>query len=83
VDAGWLETVAAHCALTGGQIRNAALFATLLALDEERPVDDGDLETGLQREYRKAGAPYPLRGRAAPPDQLGRLRRVAPRRSDR
>jgi hypothetical protein len=31
-----------------------------LALPEERPVTSEDLAAALQREYRKAGHPYPL-----------------------
>ncbi|MCK7496544.1 MAG: hypothetical protein MZW92_40755 [Comamonadaceae bacterium] len=34
VDDAFLQTVARRCTLTGGQIRNAALHAALLALDE-------------------------------------------------
>jgi AAA+ superfamily predicted ATPase len=57
-----LREVARHCALTGGQIRNAALHAALLALDKSRDemVCDEDIETAVQREYRKAGASCPL-----------------------
>ncbi|MDT7689979.1 MAG: hypothetical protein QOE46_2738 [Acidobacteriota bacterium] len=57
-----LEEVARHCALTGGQIRNAALHAALLALGEGRDgmVCDEDVEAAVQREYRKAGASCPF-----------------------
>jgi hypothetical protein len=57
-----LQEVAHHCALTGGQIRNAALHASLLAVNTGRGglVDDADLEAAVQREYRKAGASCPL-----------------------
>ena len=60
VDEGFLERVAVRCALTGGQIRNAALHASLLALDEAAPIGRRHLERGLQSEYRKAGGLYPL-----------------------
>jgi hypothetical protein len=62
VAAARLEEVARHCALTGGQIRNAALHAALLAVNSERGglVEDADLEAAVQREYRKAGASCPL-----------------------
>jgi ATP-dependent 26S proteasome regulatory subunit len=60
VSALLLEEVASRCALTGGQIRNAALHATLLALGNADQVNDGHVETAIQREYRKAGAACPL-----------------------
>jgi SpoVK/Ycf46/Vps4 family AAA+-type ATPase len=56
----FLERVVERCKLSGGQIRNSALHASLLALHEIRPVSDNDLAAALQREYRKAGHPYPL-----------------------
>jgi hypothetical protein len=57
-----LQEVARHCAMTGGQIRNAALHATLLAVEAGRGglVEEADLEASAQREYRKAGASFPL-----------------------
>ncbi|MFN2416334.1 MAG: ATP-binding protein [Pyrinomonadaceae bacterium] len=57
-----LREVSHHCALTGGQARNAALHATLLAVDAGRggQVEDADFEAAVQREYRKAGASFPL-----------------------
>lgn len=63
VDASFLDEVAYRCALTGGQIRNAVLHASLVALDAGRPIATADLEAAVQREYRKAGAVCPLRGR--------------------
>lgn len=57
----FLEDVAHRCLLSGGQIRNAVLHATLLALDDGGVVTEGHVEAALQREYRKAGAVYPLR----------------------
>jgi hypothetical protein len=56
-----LEEVAHRCALTGGQIRNAVVHASLLALDDGEVVTSGHLESAVQREYRKAGAVCPLR----------------------
>lgn len=62
VDAAYLEEVAVRCTLTGGQIRNAALQATLLALQNGRSAVTVDsLTQALQAEYRKAGAIFPLR----------------------
>jgi len=57
-----LQELAQHCVLTGGQIRNAALHGALLAVDGGRgsEMNDCDLETAVRREYRKAGASYPL-----------------------
>ena len=56
-----LENVAARCAMTGGQIRNAALQAALLALDHGEKVDWSFLVRAVQSEYRKAGAICPLK----------------------
>lgn len=76
VSAGFLDEVASRCALTGGQIRNAALHATLLARDGE-PVGDRHLEQAVQREYRKAGAAYPMRVGPTNGSQLSRVRQFA------
>lgn len=56
-----LEEVAHRCELTGGQIRNAILHASLLALNDGGRVTSEHLEGGVQREYSKAGAVCPLR----------------------
>ena len=61
VGAALLDEVARRCALSGGQIRNAALHAALLALDDGGVVTGMHLEGAVQREYRKAGAVCPLR----------------------
>jgi len=56
-----LERLAVACALTGGQIRNAALHAALLAVEDGGPPVAGwHLEEAVKNEYRKAGAAYPL-----------------------
>jgi ATPase family associated with various cellular activities (AAA) len=65
IDSAVLGEVAGRCALTGGQIRNAALHASLLALEDGRIVTSEQLETSVQREYRKAGAVCPLRSASA------------------
>ena len=62
VEEAFLERAVQRCKLTGGQIRNTALHAGLLALHDERPITAEDLTAALQREYRKAGHPYPLSG---------------------
>jgi len=72
-----LEDVAARCSLTGGQIRNAALAATLLAINDGGRVTDAHLEVALQHEYRRAGAAYPLRSARSNTGQVDRLRRLA------
>lgn len=63
-----LERVAIQCALTGGQIRNAALLATLLAVsDRSKKVQNQHLEEAVRAEYRKAGAVCPLEEGGPPP----------------
>lgn len=60
VPPAFLTQVAELCALTGGQIRNSAALAVLLALDEQTPVGPVHLQTAIATEYRKAGALSPL-----------------------
>jgi len=56
-----IEKVVSACRLTGGQLRNAASHASLLALDDgNRPIGAHHLETAIASEYRKAGAACPL-----------------------
>ncbi|GEM46025.1 ATP-binding protein [Deinococcus cellulosilyticus] len=50
-----IEHVAETCDLTGGQIRNVVLQATLLSLQDERPLAFRHLQVALRREYRKLG----------------------------
>lgn len=54
-----LEAVALRCPLAGGQIRNAALHAALLAVASGLPVAAEQLLPALAREYRKAGQRCP------------------------
>jgi hypothetical protein len=56
----WLQDVAVRCELSGGQIRNAVLHASQLALDERRTVATSDVVRAVEREYRKSGAVCPL-----------------------
>jgi hypothetical protein len=52
-----LEQLALGVPLTGGQIRNAAVHAKLLALRASRvPVSLDDVKSAINVEYRKAGA---------------------------
>jgi ATPase family protein associated with various cellular activities (AAA) len=61
-----LQAAAQRCALSGGQIRNAALHAALLAVDSGAPVGSCHLEAAVAREYRKQGGLSPLRSRGGP-----------------
>ena len=60
VSDAYLHRVATACVLTGGQIRNVALNATLAALDDNTPVCERHLAHALAAEYRKAGGICPL-----------------------
>jgi hypothetical protein len=64
LDDVFLDELSGRCQLTGGQIRNAVLHASLLALHEGVPLDRQHAELAVRREYRKAGAICPLRPRA-------------------
>jgi SpoVK/Ycf46/Vps4 family AAA+-type ATPase len=61
VDPEFLNELATRCTLAGGQIRNAVLHASLLALDAGRVMDTAHVDAAVRREYRKAGAVCPLR----------------------
>jgi ATPase family associated with various cellular activities (AAA) len=61
VDFILLEEVATRCVMTGGQIKNAALHASLLALEDGGIVTSSMIEAAIDREYRKAGGVCPLR----------------------
>jgi hypothetical protein len=60
IDDTFLEKAVLRCKLSGGQIRNTALHAGLLALRRGGPITAAEFADALQREYRKAGHPYPL-----------------------
>jgi len=64
VEAALLHRIASRCALTGGQIRNAVLHASVLALDQGGPVGSAHVEAAVEREYRKSGGTCPLRAAA-------------------
>ena len=70
IDAALLNDVAGRCVMTGGQIRNAALHASVLALEEAGVMTSLHLEAAVHREYRKLGAVCPLR-RTAPFAMVG------------
>jgi hypothetical protein len=60
VSKSFLHEIALRCQLSGGQIRNAALHATVLAVDKQTKINDEFLRAGIQREYSKIGASAPL-----------------------
>ena len=60
-----LQEIACRCPLTGGQLRNIAQHARLLALDDESPIGDDQLRAALLREYRKIDAHCPLKPQLA------------------
>lgn len=61
IDDQWLQDAAHRCALTGGQWRNVATHARLLALQAGRSVTVDHLHAALMREYRKTGGLCPVR----------------------
>lgn len=60
VPAEVLREVSERCSMTGGQVRNAALHATLLALDERVAVAERHVRRSIEAEYGKAGAVSPF-----------------------
>jgi SpoVK/Ycf46/Vps4 family AAA+-type ATPase len=56
-----LQEIAVRCALTGGQIRNAVIHASLLAFENGGTIDRAHIEDAVRREYRKSGEVCPLR----------------------
>jgi hypothetical protein len=65
VSPGLLEEIACRCTLSGGQLRNIAVHARLLALDAGGALSDGELRAALEREYRKIDAHSPLKPQLA------------------
>jgi len=59
-----LDALAVQCVMTGAEIRNTVVHATLLALDEGCRVGDEQVAEATRRELEKAGrvSPLPLRG---------------------
>jgi hypothetical protein len=60
VSQAWLQEIAVRCVLSGGQIRNAVLHASLLALGSAAPIANVHVDRAIRREYRKSGAVCPL-----------------------
>lgn len=61
VEPSVFDEIVARCELSGGQIRNAVLHASLLALDEREPISGRHVRAAVEREYRKSGDVCPLR----------------------
>jgi hypothetical protein len=74
VETQFLDDIAKRCALSGGQIRNAALLATLLAVDAGEVMQRRHVAQAIDSEYRKAGAISPLRDIPATPSQDAAMR---------
>jgi hypothetical protein len=74
IPADALEEIAGRFTLTGAQIRNAVVYASLLALDAGRSLEHNDLVTAIQVEHRKAGASLPACASPPPPDGAAGLR---------
>jgi hypothetical protein len=55
-----INTLAATADFTGGDIRNAVLYAAVCARAEERPIGPEDVAAGVRAEYRKLGVQAPL-----------------------
>jgi SpoVK/Ycf46/Vps4 family AAA+-type ATPase len=55
-----VEELAVRCALSGGQMRNAVLHASLLALQDGGTICSEHLEAAVRREYQQAGQVCPL-----------------------
>ncbi|MBK8814439.1 MAG: AAA family ATPase [Methylococcaceae bacterium] len=61
VDYAQLETVSTRYPLSGGQIRNAAMHAALLALDDlSYSVQPRHIDAAIESEFRKTGALFPM-----------------------
>jgi hypothetical protein len=56
-----IQEIACRCPLSGGQLRNLALHARLLALDADAPLGDRAVRAALLREYRKIDSHCPLK----------------------
>ena len=71
VEQEYLEQIAVRCEMTGGQIRNAAMHSSLLAVGEGLPVLRSHMEQAVAAEYQKAGAlsPFDPSGRSDSPSR--------------
>ena len=62
-----LDELATRCRFTGGQIRNATVYAALLGLDRGVQVNDAAVLAAVQREFDLGGQTNPLARVAAQP----------------
>lgn len=56
-----IQEIAVRCTLSGGQLRNVALHARLLALEAGGTIGDRELRSAIEREYRKQQGYCPLK----------------------
>lgn len=56
-----LQEIAVRCTLSGGQLRNVALHARLLAISGTGTLTERELRSAIEREYRKFDGFCPLR----------------------
>ncbi|HZT77426.1 MAG TPA: ATP-binding protein [Vicinamibacterales bacterium] len=75
VEPSTIEEVSVRYALTGGQIRNAALYAALVSIDGDRRVDGRAVVAAIDLEHRKAGASFHARAAAIARDSSEALDR--------
>jgi ATPase family associated with various cellular activities (AAA) len=68
LDPGTLEEVALRYSFSGGQVRNAALYAALSAIGRGGRVAREDVLSAIELEHRKAGASFPRQPAATPRD---------------
>ena len=75
LDDDTLEEVSVRYPLSGGQVRNAALYASLSAIGRGGRVERRDLVAAIELEHRKAGASFRREPEGAPREAGGALER--------
>ena len=60
LERAFVDDLAVRCALTGAQIRNAVIHATLLALADASPMCERHLALAVSREFVKVGRICPI-----------------------
>jgi AAA+ superfamily predicted ATPase len=60
IDAAAIEELAIRYAMSGGEIRNAVIHATLRAVARGSRLQRGDLVAAVETEHRKAGASFSI-----------------------
>jgi SpoVK/Ycf46/Vps4 family AAA+-type ATPase len=66
LESATIEEVALRHALSGGQVRNAALYAELSAIGRGGRVERADLLSAIELEHRKSGASFRREPEATP-----------------